>query len=54
VKLGFCDQWVSLVMDCVISVSYHVLINGKPIQYINPSEEFVKGTKCHITLICYF
>lgn len=29
-KLGFADCWIFLIMSCVWSVSYSVLINGAP------------------------
>ena len=29
-KLGFGEKWISLVMMCVTTVSYEVLINGEP------------------------
>jgi len=33
--LGFCSEWVKLIMDCVSTVSYRVKVNG------NLSESFV-------------
>lgn len=30
IKLGFADCWIFLIMSCVWSVSYSVLINGAP------------------------
>ena len=29
-KLGFSDQWISLVMACIQTVTYFVLLNGEP------------------------
>ncbi|KAL6185324.1 hypothetical protein ACLB2K_041458 [Fragaria x ananassa] len=29
-KLGFSDSWVKLVMSCVTSVNYSIILNGKP------------------------
>ncbi|KAF5481359.1 hypothetical protein F2P56_002016 [Juglans regia] len=29
-KLGFCRKWIELIMKCVTTVSYSVLINGSP------------------------
>ena len=36
-KLGFCERWISLVMMCVTTVSYEVLINREPRGKITPS-----------------
>ena len=36
-KFGFDAQWVHLVMKCVSSVSYQVLINGEAKGHIKPS-----------------
>ena len=30
VKMGFSDHWVKLLMLCVKSVSYSILVNGEP------------------------
>ena len=29
-KMGFNNQWISLLMLCVKSVSYSILVNGEP------------------------
>jgi hypothetical protein len=36
-RIGFEGHWVDLIMTCVRSVSYSVLINGKPYGHIRPS-----------------
>ena len=35
-KLGFCSKWVNLIMHCISSVSYSVLINGAVYGSIKP------------------
>lgn len=30
VMMGFLDKWSRWIMECVLSVSYSVLINGSP------------------------
>jgi hypothetical protein len=37
-KIGFSDQWIHLVMSCVRTISYSVLINGKPHGNIQPTK----------------
>jgi hypothetical protein len=36
-KLGFAERWIRLLMTCVRSVSYALLINGQPHGHIIPS-----------------
>lgn len=36
-KMGFAVQWVNLIMACVTTASYAVVINGVPKGVINPS-----------------
>jgi hypothetical protein len=36
-KMGFHTRWVSIVMECVRTVSYSVLVNGDPKGFFNPS-----------------
>ena len=36
IKLGFHVQWVKLVMECVRTASYSILVNREPKGYITP------------------
>ncbi|KAL6225189.1 hypothetical protein ACLB2K_004040 [Fragaria x ananassa] len=36
-KLGFSDSWVKLVMSCVTSVNYSIILNRKPGPWFTPS-----------------
>ena len=36
-KLGFQDSWVDLIMECITTVSYSILVNGEPKSLITPS-----------------
>lgn len=36
-KLGFADRWIAIIMLCVNSVSYQVLVNGTPYGCIVPT-----------------
>ena len=36
-KMGFNEQWIGLVMVCVRSVIYSILVNGEPKEMIQPS-----------------
>ncbi|CAN6873948.1 unnamed protein product [Brassica oleracea] len=36
-KMRFCDQWRNWVMKCITTVTYSVLINGKPTKTITPT-----------------
>lgn len=42
-KLGFCDDWVKLIMRCVRTVSYSVLINGVPSTPFSPKRGLRQG-----------
>ena len=36
-RLGFQQSWVNLIMECVTTVSYSILVNGEPEGMIYPS-----------------
>jgi hypothetical protein len=42
-KIGFAERWIMLAMTCIKTVSYSILINGKPYGNILPSRGLRQG-----------
>ncbi|XP_065637926.1 uncharacterized protein LOC136071035 [Quercus suber] len=42
-KLGFQEAWVDLIMECITTVSYSILVNGEPKGMITPSRGLRQG-----------
>ena len=42
-RLGFQHSWVDLIMECVSTVSYSILVNGEPEGMIHPSRGLRQG-----------
>ena len=42
-KLGFHDRWISIIMMCITTVSYSILLNGEPKGVIYPSRGICQG-----------
>jgi hypothetical protein len=42
-KLGFDNRWVNLLMSCVCTVSYAILINGQPFGQLIPTQGIRQG-----------
>lgn len=42
-RMGFNDEWIKLVMLCVNTVRYRILINGEPTHQIIPLRELRQG-----------
>ena len=42
-KMGFCEQWIGLIMVCVKTVTYSILVNGELKGLIHPSRGLRQG-----------
>ena len=49
-RMGFNEKWVELVMECVSTVSYSLLINEDPMGNIKPSLASSRGPIVSLSL----
>ena len=53
-RMGFHEKWVDLLMMCITSVSYSLLINGEPSEKIVPTRGIKQGDpiSLYLFLLC--
>jgi hypothetical protein len=53
-KLGFDGHWVAMVMACIKTVSYSIILNGEPHGLIHPSKGIRQGDpiSSYLFLLC--
>ncbi|XP_035546173.1 secreted RxLR effector protein 78-like [Juglans regia] len=42
-RLGFGERWIGLIMQCLNSISYSILLNGEPGRVIKPTRGIRQG-----------
>ena len=55
-RMGFHEKWISLIMQCISTVSYSVIINGMVNGCIHPTRGLCKGEplSLYLFLLCAY
>jgi hypothetical protein len=53
-KMGFSERWIRLIMECIRTVSYSVIVNGQAVGNIKPTRGIRQGDPLspYLFLIC--
>ena len=53
VKMGFNDRWVKLMMECITTATYSILINGEHTGTLGRLKDFNKAILSRLTYSSY-